>query len=107
MTQPVTLLRVPTDKEITAAFAVRVHHRRTELGLSLRAVAEISNVSHTMAWAVEGGSRHVSLCNAAKLAVALQIPLADLIEPVPCMVCLGRPQRGMTCDTCQRSTPLA
>lgn len=107
MTEPVTLVRIPTDKEITAAFAARCHHRRKELGLSLRDLAALAGVSHTMAWAVEGSGRHVSLVNAVRMSAALREPLTGLIEPIPCAVCLGHPQRGMTCDTCHRSTPLA
>jgi hypothetical protein len=106
VTEPVTLhaAHIPTDREITAAFAIRVHHRRDELGLSLRALALRSGVSHTMAWAVEGSGRHVSLVNAVKLSYALQTPLTGLIEPVPCHVCLGHPPAGMSCNSCHRST---
>jgi hypothetical protein len=108
VTTPVTLhaVHIPTDREITAAFATRVHHRRDELGLSLRALALRSGVSHTMAWAVEGRDRHVSLVNAVKLSIALESPLTSLLEPVPCHVCLGHPQPGMTCNSCHRTTAL-
>ena len=109
MTDTVTLpnIHIPTEREITATFATRVRAGREENNWSLRDFAEVAHISHTMAWAVEGANRHVSLVNAFRMSLALKTSLTDLLTPVPCKVCLGRPQPGMTCNICRRSTALA
>jgi hypothetical protein len=111
VTHPVTLhgpaaIVLPTDYEITKTFAARLLSARLEREWSLRRLAQASGVSHTMVWAAEQCSRHISLVNGFRLATALGKPLSEMLEPIPCNVCLGRPARGMTCDTCRRSTPL-
>lgn len=111
MTYPVALHRtaaivLPTDNEITKTFAARLLSARLEREWSLRRLAQASGVSHTMVWAAEQSSRHISLVNGFRLATAVGKPLSEMLEPIPCNVCLGRPARGMTCDTCRRSTPL-
>lgn len=42
----------------------------------------------------------IALANAARIAEALDIPLVDMIAPIDCETCLGRPQAGFRCLSC-------
>jgi transcriptional regulator with XRE-family HTH domain len=69
--------------EATAEFGRRVRARRTELGLSQEALADIAQLHWTFVGQVERGRRNLTLHNILKLAAALQIDPAELIRGVP------------------------
>jgi transcriptional regulator with XRE-family HTH domain len=64
---------------VVSTFARRVRQRRTELGLSQEALAELSGLDRTYISGIERGVRNPTLSTAEKLAEALSVPLAWLV----------------------------
>jgi transcriptional regulator with XRE-family HTH domain len=62
------------------AFGDRVRQRRVELGLSQERLAESAGIDRSYIGSVEGGRRNISLNNLARLARALDLDCADLVE---------------------------
>src|SRR5262245_57390503 len=62
-------------------FGERVRRIRLEQRLSLDELAERSGVSRAALSKIERGERHTRLGNAVRIAEALGIPLARLLEP--------------------------
>ena len=63
-----------------AEFGARVRARRNELGLSQEALADESGLHWTFVGQVERGQRNLSLHNLLKLAAALEIDPAGLVQ---------------------------
>ena len=63
-----------------AEFGARVRARRNEMGLSQEGLADQSGLHWTFVGQVERGQRNLSLHNLLKLAAALQIDPATLVE---------------------------
>lgn len=62
-------------------FGERARRMRTERHLSLDELAERSGVSRAALSKIERGERNTSLGNAVRIAAALNVPLAQLLEP--------------------------
>lgn len=58
----------------------RIRDRRQELGLSQEALAQKAGINRTYIGSLETGQRNPSLENLCHLAVALGVPLAELVE---------------------------
>ena len=65
---------------INEIFGKRVKERRLLLSLSQEKLANIADVDRTYLPNVENGKRNVSLVVAEKIAKALNVPLASLLE---------------------------
>ncbi len=64
----------------TAAFGARVRQARNQLGESQERLAERSGIHWSFIGQVERGQRNVSLHNILKLAAALNIDPATLVQ---------------------------
>jgi transcriptional regulator with XRE-family HTH domain len=64
----------------TRRFGERVRARRNELGLSQEALADVAGLHWTFVGQVERGQRNLNLHNICKLAKALRIDPARLVE---------------------------
>jgi transcriptional regulator with XRE-family HTH domain len=64
----------------TCAFGVRVRERRTQLGLSQRALAERAEMDWSYVAQVERGERNIALRNILKLAAALDLDPGHLLS---------------------------
>lgn len=64
-------------------FGERARRVRTEQQLSLEELAQRSGVSRAALSKIERGERDTSLSNAVRIATALGVPLAQLLEPAP------------------------
>jgi transcriptional regulator with XRE-family HTH domain len=61
-------------------FGNRVRGRRLRLGLSQEALALKSGINRTYVGSLETGERNPSLENIARLAIALDVDVADLVR---------------------------
>ena len=59
-----------------------IKHFRKECGLSQEKLAELANLHRTYVGGVERGERNISLLNLVRLANALEVSVADLVEGV-------------------------
>ena len=66
-----------------AAFGAELRAVRVRRGLSQDDLAEVSGLHRTYIGGVERGERNPSLTNIARLAEALEVPVADLLVTVP------------------------
>lgn len=69
--------------DVLIAFGARVRDRRTALGLSQEALAERAHLHRTYVGSLERGERNVALVNIVRLATALEIATADLVDGIP------------------------
>lgn len=65
------------------SLATRLRVLRAERGLTVRQVAELSGVAKETISQVERGERHPYDVTLAKLAKAYEVPVEELLEPVP------------------------
>lgn len=73
----------PTHPEpVLHLFGQTLQQYRKQRKLSQRALAAIIHVTPTYISDVERGKRNVSLLLLLRLAVALQIPLVDILQPL-------------------------
>ena len=64
-------------------FAANLWRERKARGLSQRALAQRAGLDRTYVGSVERGERNISIDNVEKLALALQLPAAELMA-TPC-----------------------
>ena len=72
----------PRDRRLLAAFGAAVRRLRVAQGLSQEALADRAGIHRTYVGDVERGTRNVSLINIERLAVALDVDLAGLMQQV-------------------------
>jgi len=70
--------------DVQARFGVRLREIRHTKGISQEALAGLAGLHRTYISGVERGERNISLLNIEKLAIALNVPMADLM---PCAAC--------------------
>jgi transcriptional regulator with XRE-family HTH domain len=75
-----TKRRAKPDIRERFGFAVKV--RREELGLTQEELAHRAGIHRTYLSDVERGGRNLSLVNIERLALALQLPMAELFQLV-------------------------
>lgn len=85
--------------ETCAVFGRYMRHLRTGAGLSLRSLSGKCGVQQDALQRAEHG-KTVTLPNAVRIAAALGVPLASMLEPPSCESCLGMPPPGFTCNEC-------
>jgi transcriptional regulator with XRE-family HTH domain len=68
--------------DVRERFGFAVKARREELGLTQEDVAEKAGIHRTYLSDVERGSRNLSLVNVERLAVALEMSMAELFTLV-------------------------
>lgn len=65
--------------DLLVRFGNRVRAIRQRKGISQEKLAELAGVHRTFVSSVERGERNISLMNIARLAKALEVPLAKLL----------------------------
>lgn len=71
------------ERKIINLFGQRVRERRLELGLTQQELAERVGLHRSYIGEIELGKRNVTLKNAEKIAKALQVSIASLLERIP------------------------
>jgi transcriptional regulator with XRE-family HTH domain len=90
--------------DINDIFGARILRERTRRTWTLRDLAaQVPGLSYATVNRAETARGSISLANAARIAAALSIPLAELVCPVSCLRCDGRPWEGFTCGDCGRT----
>jgi len=59
---------------------VTIRSCRRQKGLSQEALADLARIDRSYMSSIERGLRNVSVLNVARIAVALQVPLCDLLQ---------------------------
>lgn len=67
---------------LNQSFGHQVKRYRKEKGFSQEELADLCNLHRTYIGSIERGERNVSLNNVEKIANALGVPVASLIEPI-------------------------
>lgn len=67
---------------LNQSFGHQVRRYRKEKGFSQEELADLCNLHRTYIGSIERGERNVSLNNVEKIANALGVPVANLIEPI-------------------------
>lgn len=67
---------------IRQAFGDEIRRLRTERGISQEALADLAELHRTYVGSIERGERNISLDNIARLAKALNVPLATIFAPI-------------------------
>ena len=60
--------------------ALNLRKKREQLGMSQEALADIANLHRTYVGSVERGERNISIDNIERLAIALGVSAASLLE---------------------------
>ena len=68
-----------SDAALLQAFGTVVRARRVERGMSQEALAERARLHRTYIGGIERGERNVALANIRRIALALDVPMADLM----------------------------
>ena len=68
------------SKQLRSVLARNIRLRRTALGFSQEALADLCGLHRTYIGSVERAERNVSIDNIEKLAAALQVSAADLLS---------------------------
>lgn len=63
--------------------AAQMRVRRRHLGLSQEELAAIAGIHRTYVGAVEREERNISIDNVEKIAIALQMDIAEILAPLP------------------------
>ena len=77
-------MRKPTSKcGAQRLFATNMRRIRLEKQLTQESVAEGADLHPNYISSVERGERNISICNIARIAVALDVGMKDLVADVP------------------------
>ena len=71
-----------SDSDILQRFGERVRELRTAVEYSQEAFAEACGLDRTYMGGIERGERNLGLCNIERIAEALDITIAELMEGV-------------------------
>ena len=66
---------------LNQSFGLQVKRYRKEKGFSQEELADLCSLHRTYIGSIERGERNISLNNVEKIANALGVPVANLIEP--------------------------
>lgn len=66
---------------LNQSFGLQVKRYRKEKGFSQEELADLCSLHRTYIGSIERGERNISLNNVEKIANALGVPVASLIEP--------------------------
>jgi transcriptional regulator with XRE-family HTH domain len=69
------------SRDILVSFADNLRRRRKELGLSQEQLGARADIQMADISRYESGSRDPRISTVARLAIALEIPIADLLAP--------------------------
>lgn len=72
-----------SDEQLFKAVGARVRQIRTERGLSQSDFAAAAGLSPKYAWRVEDGRQNLNLRTLARVALALEVEMAELLVGVP------------------------
>lgn len=76
------MLRLDNSSPARTKLAENIRRLRLERGLSQEALAEAAGLHRNYVGSVERGERNVAIDNIGKLAVALRVTVATLVEGV-------------------------
>ena len=77
-------MRTPTQKcGAQQLFAANMRRIRLEKKLTQEKVAEVADLHPNYVSSVERGERNISICNIARIAVALGVGMEALVAAVP------------------------
>jgi len=71
---------MPTKSQVCLSFGRTVRHLRHSLGLSQECLADRANIHRTYIGGIERGERNPTLTMIVRLAEALRVPPAKLLE---------------------------
>ncbi len=69
-----------SERAVLVAFGAAVREQRRQLGLSQEAFAEKARLHRTYIGGIERGERNVALLNIRRIADALEVSMADLMN---------------------------
>lgn len=69
-----------SDKKLLILFGANVRKERLEKGISQEELASLAGLHRTYIGMIERAEKNITLTNASKVAKALVIPLATLIQ---------------------------
>ena len=69
----------PPPEEVFVRFGERLRAVRLKKGVSQEKLADLAGLHRTYVSSVERGERNISLLNIAKLAKALEVPMAKIM----------------------------
>jgi len=67
------------SSKILIQFGKRIREERIERGISQERLGELAKVHRTYVGMIERGEKNITLTNIEKFAIALKIPLRDLL----------------------------
>jgi transcriptional regulator with XRE-family HTH domain len=68
-------------EDIRKRFGARIRQLRTERGWSQEGFADLADLHRTYIGSVERGEQNLSLVNIERIAVTLEVSLAELFKP--------------------------
>lgn len=70
------------DDPLLTAVGIRIKRIRVESGFSQQEFAKAAGMSNNYAWRVESGRQNMSLKTLSRIAIALNISMADLLDGI-------------------------
>lgn len=74
---------VPTQISARQRLAMNMRARRAELGFSQEVLGDLAGLHRTYIGSIERSHQNVSIDNIEKLAVALNLDIAELLRKIP------------------------
>ncbi|WP_406240094.1 helix-turn-helix domain-containing protein (plasmid) [Acetobacter orientalis] len=70
------------DDSLLTVVGIRIKRIRVETGFSQQEFAKAAGMSNNYAWRVEAGRQNMSLKTLSRIAIALNISMADLLDGI-------------------------